>query len=91
MTRRSITTVAGVALLALAALAAAGCGGNGSAARPTTEDGRAATLGVADDSLGKVLVNSQGRTLYLFQRDSGTQSTCPGACAGAVLVSRASA
>jgi predicted lipoprotein with Yx(FWY)xxD motif len=81
MTRRSITTVAGVALLALAGLAAAGCGGNGSASRPTTKDGRAATLGVADDSLGKVLVNSQGRTLYLFQRDSGTQSTCTGTCA----------
>src|SRR3954467_15004403 len=81
MTRRSITVVVGAALLTLAALAAAGCGDNGSAARPTTKDGRPATLGVADDSLGKTLVNSQGRTLYLFQKDSGTQSTCTGACA----------
>jgi predicted lipoprotein with Yx(FWY)xxD motif len=81
MTRRSITFVAGAAILTLAALAAAGCGGNGSASRPMTKDGRAATLGVANDGLGKVLVNSQGRTLYLFQKDSGTQSTCTGACA----------
>lgn len=81
MTRRSITVVAGVALLTLVALAAAGCGGNGSAARPTTKGGRAATLGVADDSLGKILVNSRGHTLYLFQRDSSAQSTCTGACA----------
>jgi predicted lipoprotein with Yx(FWY)xxD motif len=81
MTHRSITVVAGVVLLTLAALTAAGCGGNGSAARPTTKDGRAATLGVADENLGKVLVNSQGHTLYLFQRDSGAKSTCTGACA----------
>jgi len=81
MNRRSITVATGAVLLTFAALAAAGCGGNGSAARPTTKDGRAATLGVADDSLGKVLVNSQGRTLYLFQKDSGTTSTCTGACA----------
>jgi predicted lipoprotein with Yx(FWY)xxD motif len=39
---------------------------------------------VANDSnLGKILVNSQGRTLYLFQKDSGTTSSCTGACAAA--------
>jgi predicted lipoprotein with Yx(FWY)xxD motif len=26
--------------------------------------------------LGQVLVNSQGRTLYLFEKDSGTTSAC---------------
>jgi predicted lipoprotein with Yx(FWY)xxD motif len=34
-------------------------------------------------SLGKILVDSQGRTLYLFQADSGTKSACTGACATA--------
>jgi predicted lipoprotein with Yx(FWY)xxD motif len=48
---------------------------------PTTKDGRAATIGAANEGLGKILVNSQGRTLYLFQKDSGTGSTCTGACA----------
>ena len=31
--------------------------------------------------LGNILVDSQGRTLYLFTRDSGTMSECSGACA----------
>jgi predicted lipoprotein with Yx(FWY)xxD motif len=36
---------------------------------------------VADADLGKILVDSQGRTLYLFQKDSGPNSTCFGQCA----------
>jgi len=38
-------------------------------------------IGAVNESLGKILVNSQGRTLYLFQKDSGTTSECTGACA----------
>ena len=67
--------------LALAVLALAGCGGSGSRALPTTNDGRPATVGVASTGLGDVLVDRQGRTLYLFGRDSGTMSACTGACA----------
>jgi predicted lipoprotein with Yx(FWY)xxD motif len=85
MTRpKSITFLASAAALALAALSVAGCGGSsasGSAAPPTTMSGRPATLGVESSDLGEILVNSQGRTLYLFQKDSGTTSTCTGACA----------
>jgi predicted lipoprotein with Yx(FWY)xxD motif len=36
---------------------------------------------VASTGLGTVLVDRQGRTLYLFARDSGTMSACTGACA----------
>lgn len=32
---------------------------------------------------GKALVDSQGRTLYLFEADHAGQSTCSGACAAA--------
>jgi predicted lipoprotein with Yx(FWY)xxD motif len=67
------------ALLAVAALA--GCGGSAEHAVPTTSDGRPATVGVASTGLGEVLVDRQGRTLYLFARDSGTVSACTGACA----------
>jgi predicted lipoprotein with Yx(FWY)xxD motif len=67
------------ALLAVVALA--GCGGSASHALPTTSDGRPATVGVASTGLGDVLVDRQGRTLYLFARDSGTVSACTGACA----------
>jgi predicted lipoprotein with Yx(FWY)xxD motif len=43
-----------------------------------------ATVGVANNSnLGKILVDSQGRTLYLFQREMGKTSACTGACAAA--------
>jgi len=83
MTRsRSMTFLASVAALPLAVLAVAGCGGaSGSPAPPTTKDGRPATIGVANEGLGKILDNSQGHTLYLFQKDSGTTSACTGACA----------
>jgi predicted lipoprotein with Yx(FWY)xxD motif len=67
--------------LPLAVLALAGCGGSASHALPTTSDGRPATVGVASTGLGDVLVDRQGRTLYLFARDSGTVSACTGACA----------
>jgi len=67
---------------ALAVVALAGCGGgNASQALPTTSDGRPASVGVAGTGLGDVLVDRQGRTLYLFARDSGTMSACTGACA----------
>jgi predicted lipoprotein with Yx(FWY)xxD motif len=66
---------------ALAVLALAGCGGSASHALPTTSDGRPANVGVASTGLGNVLVDRQGRTLYLFERDSGTMSACTGACA----------
>ena len=36
---------------------------------------------MASTGLGDVLVDRQGRTLYLFARDSGTTSACTGACA----------
>jgi predicted lipoprotein with Yx(FWY)xxD motif len=38
-------------------------------------------VGVESTSLGNVLDNTQGRTLYLFSADSGTMSECSGACA----------
>jgi predicted lipoprotein with Yx(FWY)xxD motif len=67
--------------LPLAVLALAGCGGSASHALPITSDGRPATVGVAGTGLGDVLVDRQGHTLYLFERDSGTMSSCTGACA----------
>jgi predicted lipoprotein with Yx(FWY)xxD motif len=85
---RSTSTrfLGGGALAALVALAA-GCGGGGATAAtsapPKTASGQAATVGVAKTGLGQVLVNSQGRTLYLFKADQGTKSACTGACAAA--------
>jgi predicted lipoprotein with Yx(FWY)xxD motif len=38
-------------------------------------------VGVRDTSLGRILVDGQGRTLYRFGKDTGARSTCAGACA----------
>ena len=53
----------------VAAVAACG-GGAATAAAPKTSSGASATVGVAKSSLGSILVNSTGRTLYLFKADS---------------------
>jgi len=86
--RKHLGLLGGAVALPLAVLAIAGCGGGGggnaSAATspPKTPSGRTATVGVASEgNLGRILVDSQGRTLYLFQKDSGTKSACFGACA----------
>src|SRR3954453_7095913 len=78
---RGHTSLLLLGALPLAVLALAGCGGSASHALPTTNDGSAATVGVASTGLGDVLVDKRGRTLYLFGRDSGMTSACTGACA----------
>ncbi|AZM46268.1 hypothetical protein DMB38_10965 [Streptomyces sp. WAC 06738] len=37
----------------------------------------------SSDKLGTILVDEKGRTLYLFEKDKSTTSTCDGACAKA--------
>jgi predicted lipoprotein with Yx(FWY)xxD motif len=99
MTRsRPIAFIASAVAVPFIALGIAACGGgsndnNATAATapPTTASGQAATLGTASaGSLGTVLVDSKGDTLYLFQKDTGTKSTCAGACASAWPPLRAS-
>ena len=86
MTRsRPSTFLAGAVVIPLTALAVAACGGGGAAtaATPKTSTGATATVGVAKTSLGSILVNSGGRTLYLFKADTAMNSACSGACATA--------
>jgi predicted lipoprotein with Yx(FWY)xxD motif len=68
---------------AMAALVVVGCGGgNNTATASSQSSGGSHTIAVSNDgSLGKVLVDSKGRTVYLFQKDTGSMSTCSGACA----------
>jgi predicted lipoprotein with Yx(FWY)xxD motif len=74
----------------IVALAIAGCGGGSNsvkASAPTASmkasaPSGAATVGVrSSGGLGTYLVDSQGRTLYMFGKDTGTKSMCSGACA----------
>jgi predicted lipoprotein with Yx(FWY)xxD motif len=79
--------VLGAGGLAVVAAVAAGCGGGGataaSSAPPKTASSHATTVAISNTGIGQILVNSQGRTLYLFKADQGTKSACTGACAGA--------
>jgi len=87
--RRSVTFIGGAAAAPLVALAVAGCGSTGSAATPANPPaatsgggGAPATGSVAGTTkVGSILVDAQGRTLDLFKQDTGTTSTCTGACA----------
>ena len=82
---RSIGALGAGGLAVLAAVAA-GCGGGGATAAsapPKTASGQAATVGISNTGIGQILVNSQGRTLYLFKADQGTKSACTAVCASA--------
>ena len=76
--KRKITLFT-VAALAAAALLAAALGGSSSASSAATSHGARVALGKT--SLGRVLVDAQGRTLYLFEKDTHGRSVCYGACA----------
>ena len=82
-TTRQILGVA--ALAAVVAALAAGCGGTSpsrsgvAGARHVTKSATVTTRKVA--KLGVILVNSRGRTLYMFVPDHRRRVTCKGKCA----------
>lgn len=66
--------------------ASGGSGAYGAPATPAPAPAPAATVAkvsTASGDLGTFLVGPDGRTLYLFEKDTGTASTCSGACADA--------
>ena len=81
--------LAAAAAVPIVAISLGACGGNSTNASstpapPKTSGGKAATIGLAGNGkLGKILVDSKGDTVYLFQKDTSTKSTCSGACASA--------
>jgi predicted lipoprotein with Yx(FWY)xxD motif len=60
------------------------------AALPASASAKSATVGTRTGPLGTYLVDGRGRTLYLFEKDTGRRSRCAGACAQAwpPLISR---
>jgi predicted lipoprotein with Yx(FWY)xxD motif len=81
-----------LALVPVVAAIAAGCGTTGGthyANNPSTQAATATpaapaastTVAARPTKLGNILVDSHGRTLYLFEKDKGMSSTCLGACA----------
>jgi predicted lipoprotein with Yx(FWY)xxD motif len=90
MSKRIPALAVAVAMLVALPLLA-GCGSGSSSSNTSTASGGgtttkqmssgAATIGASSASgLGTILVVG-GRTVYLFQRDTGPHSTCSGACA----------
>ena len=88
MTRKLTTLIAAAATFAVALVSTA-CGstaysssGYGApVAASTATRAAAATVGVRHTSLGRVIVDSKGRTLYLFEKDTSRRSACSGLCA----------
>jgi predicted lipoprotein with Yx(FWY)xxD motif len=66
--------------IAVAALCAAIVAGCGSTQKPTTPSASDPSVRVAQTRLGRILVDRQGRTLYLYVKDRGTRSACSTAC-----------
>lgn len=82
--RRRMTGAAlvGVAAVALA-LAACGGGSNGGggASQAPVPKANGALISAQATSLGTILVNGKGMTVYQFAKDTGGTSTCTDACA----------
>lgn len=71
--KRAMALVAVLAVVGVVGVEVAGAAyGSGS---------RAATIKTRHTSLGTILVDSKGRTIYLFEKDKTKKSTCSGACA----------
>lgn len=87
MTRRTpIAFLASAAVIPLSALALVGGtqAANAATKHPAASVTRSSprpTVQVRRTGLGKILVDSRGRTLYLFKKDTGTKSRCSGSCA----------
>ncbi len=80
-----------VLVFPLAALIIAGCGSSSSSSTTTTSTSSAKSGSSAPgmkvsaksvSSLGPVLVNEEGKTLYVFAPDKASKVTCQGECAG---------
>lgn len=88
MTRIHLSSAAAVAAtaLVLAACGSSGSSGSGSSSTSASSMGGATASGTtavktAKTSVGTVVVDGSGRTLYLFQKDTGPKSMCSGSCA----------
>jgi predicted lipoprotein with Yx(FWY)xxD motif len=92
--KRKITLFIATAATVGIALIATGCGsyssgganssgpyGSATTASPPSASTDAANVAVANSPLGRILVDGGGRTLYLFEKDTSTASTCDSACA----------
>jgi predicted lipoprotein with Yx(FWY)xxD motif len=87
MTRFRLISLGAAAILPLAAAACGSSGSYGPGATAASPAAAAVTsakkpaLAVRKTSLGRVLVDAKGRTLYQFGADTKNKSNCDGSCA----------
>jgi predicted lipoprotein with Yx(FWY)xxD motif len=87
--KRNVTTLIAAAAAFAVALVSTACGSTaysaGGYSSPiaarASSTVAAATVGGRHTSLGRVIVDSKGRTLYLFEKDTSRRSTCSAQCA----------
>ena len=53
----------------------------GDSSAPSSSTGTATVAVASNAKLGQILVDGNGRTLYLFEKDTSSSSTCYGDCA----------
>jgi predicted lipoprotein with Yx(FWY)xxD motif len=78
-----LTGSAAGGIVALALSACGGSGGGAPSSQSASSSSSATTvagIGVRSTPLGQILVDQNGMTLYLFEADTGSTSTCSGAC-----------
>jgi predicted lipoprotein with Yx(FWY)xxD motif len=75
--RRAAFPALALAIAALVSACGSGGGGSGSATTSTTTTGK---IDVRSTSLGSILTDSSGRTLYAFAADKKGVSNCTGSC-----------
>src|SRR4051812_9190869 len=71
-------------ILPIATLVLAGCGagaGHNASAPSASAAAKHTVVKTRSGDLGTYLVDGRGRTLYLFEKDTGRRSRCTGACA----------
>jgi predicted lipoprotein with Yx(FWY)xxD motif len=82
---RRLVALAAVVLVAAAVIIISASGGgskqSASATSRSSGNGTPASVALRKSSLGSILVDSRGRTLYLFEADKSGTSACSGGCA----------
>lgn len=77
--RLLLLSPAGLGMIA-AACGYGGSGGYGGNAGTSPQTPATTSVAIATSNLGKVLTDAQGRTLYLFTKDTASSSSCTGTC-----------
>jgi predicted lipoprotein with Yx(FWY)xxD motif len=77
--KRTIALLIAAAAVTAAALSSNALSATGTAA--TRQASKGALVRITTTSLGNVLADARGRTLYLFEKDRRGRSACYGACA----------